>query len=512
MTFPRFRVVGFVGTRRIGGPEMERRVKARLAGVFAQLEQELVPGEQLAAVSALALGGDTLFAEVVAERKGMPHQVFLPQTEDEFFNLKDFEDDASLARARRRLDPASGNVVEVRVVSLLADRRERFSECGYEIVNECDVLVAVHPGDAAGKPGGTVETMKHAEGLGRRIFEITLQDDVPVREIAAPQAAEKRAGEEDEVFAWPLALDPAIDDRSLALLTALKNRASDVSGGEKRSFRWVAATAVWTHVAATTVAAVALAFDLHHEALKGAKLLLLLSGFSVPFYFHHFRARPERRWVTGRLVAELCRSVLAVRGLPGQLGYLRNFYLPEYRQLIRALNLVRLQSARTSTVGLKEFADRYVTERIGEPRDGQPPSRRTQIGYFTASAGSAAHWRHRFETGFYLFSFAALVCALVYLFLHVEHHSPWWEQALFWFVPVVFPTAAAAFAGWISIMDYDRRAERFRELVRYLEEQRERIRQAAAGGMLVRAVHRTEHALLQEVVEWHAKHSHARGH
>lgn len=495
---------------------MERRVKARIAEVLARLERELVPGEQLAAVSALAMGGDTLFAEVVAERKEMPHQVFLPQTEDQFFNLKDFEHEAEIARAKRRLDPAAGNVVEVRIVSLLPDRRERFSECGYEIVNECDVLIAVHPGNSPGKPGGTVETMKHAAVLGRRIFEITLQDDQPARETPAPEKPKKEAPAEEEAFAWRLEPNPAIADRSLALLTALKDRASVVSGGEKNSFRWVAATAVWTHVAATIVAAVALAFGPHTDAhtvwLKGAKLVLLGFGFCVPFYFHHFRPRPERRWVTGRLVAELSRSVLAVRGLPGQLGYLRNFYLPEYRQLIRSLNLVRLQSARSSTVGLTEFAQRYIKERIGEPEDGHPPSIRTQIGYFTRYAGSAGHWRHWFELGFYVFSFTALMCAAGYLFFHVETNSPLWERALFWFIPVVFPTAAAAFAGWISIMDYDRRAERFRELVRYLEEQRERIRHAAAGGILVRAVHRTEHALLQEVVEWHAKHSHARGH
>nr|GEZ24047.1 hypothetical protein [Tanacetum cinerariifolium] len=191
--------IGFVGKRRL--PAGEAPLRAALATVFNALESEFA-GSELVGLSALAMGADLVFAEVVAGRgtlhSGVEYaqRVFLPASAAEFFLPADFRLSAAeaevavsgrLARAHAQLHAAT--VREVRQVGSGPDREERFAQAAFAIVDNCDLLlVACTQADKAAAladppvaglaRGGSAETLRYAHQLGRRI--ILIEVDAPV--------------------------------------------------------------------------------------------------------------------------------------------------------------------------------------------------------------------------------------------------------------------------------------------------------------------------------------------
>jgi hypothetical protein len=498
-----------VGARRLspGGADeavWQQRLRARIDEILDGLERELRPGESLTAVSALAAGADTIFAEAVAARN-LSHQVFLPNTPDAFFTEKDFfGSQDQLRRSMRLLE--NRNVIEVRIVSESADRRTRFSDCGYRIVHECDVLIAALPEEdlnEGGKPGGTRETLLHAEAAGRRFFRVTLKEGLPVESSPGREAL---PGSADEVYAWTVA--PASSSDAHPEIRALKETASAMAGRHKAFFHYSSSFVLATHLTATAISVWSLADLPNGGVTRWAKPILLLAGLGIYFFLNH--RKPHRDWVTARLVAELCRSVLAVRGLSGHLAYLREFHLPGCHELVRALNILHLRSARGGIAAPREFAERYLRERIGGGPDAGPGA---QIEHYGSRRATAFQRRGWLETAFYAFTVVALIFATLHALSPADgQFASAGQRIAHGIVPVLFPVLAAAAASWVSVLDLDRRAELYGTMVAFLRQQRHSVDQAKESeAILVRAVHRTEHGLLQEVVEWYATHAHLRG-
>jgi hypothetical protein len=503
-TFPQFLAIGFVGARRLGSDEAagdeivrEAALRRRIDQILDHLGQKLRAGESLVAVSALAAGADTIFAEAVAAH-GIWHQVFLPQTPDVFFNKEDFFDsEAGMARSERLAQ--GSNVIEVRVTSDALERRSRFAECGYRIVNECDLLIVVARADEDGKPGGTLETLAYARSIGRPVIEIVLQGDLTVtglEGVAFPKRAE-------DFFTWPLPIDPEAPQGSLAAVVALKDYASAEARRHKMRFRNATGFVLFTNVAATVVADWSLAGFPHGIGQRWAKALLLLVGTGV--YFGLRRLKPQRRWVKGRLAAELCRSVYALRRLPGHLGYLRNLRLPHCEHLVRSLEILHLRATRDPRHPPADFIQNYLHERLGGEAKPNPDA---QIDYYLEKAAGARHLRAWLQGGFYVFSTLAFICAAYYVQSGIDKTLVTnWDKLIFSFAPATFPIIAAAAASWVSILDLDRRVDRYVGMVEFLRQQRQRLPAAAGDTFLRNGAHATEQALLREVLEWHTKHT-----
>jgi hypothetical protein len=75
---------------------------------------------------------------------------------------------------------------------------------------------------------------------------------------------------------------------------------------------------------------------------------------------------------------------------------------------------------------------------------------------------------------------------------------------VFHFLPIALPVIAAALISMISINDLQRRVSRYREMKFMLEDSRKQVMFCQTWNSLERIVLRTEHALLQEVLEWHS--------
>ncbi len=501
--FPRFVVVGFVGTRHIGDPAgrealagCETRLRDRLGEILDQLRADSDPKGSLIAVSSLAVGSDTAFAEAVSDRE-ICHRVFLPQTPDAFFNLADFGSEEALKRSENRL--RGGNVIDIRVSSDSPDRRERFSECGYEIADACEVLVAVHAEGAPKQPGGTLETLEFARNLGKRIIEIHLEGDMTAAETSADHTGEARLNPAQFKRLFTIELpDRPEADAYLPAVAALKRQTSSMSQRAKNFFQYSAAIVVTTHVAATLIAAAVLVYGIHQLWAIKVKLIFLAIGFGLPICL--LLRKPQREWVTARLVAELCRSVLAMRGFRARLAYLTSFQLPDLDWLIQSLEILHLQAVPANRVGFRDFAKSYEESRVN-----------VLIDFYETRAARAEMWHRVLESMFYGFSGAALVSAFAYFSIQEGWIGPLsGTEELAKIIPIGFPVMAAACAALISTLDLERRIERFRAMARFLEAQRECVRAATSETILARVVDRTEHALLQEIVEWFGKNTYVR--
>lgn len=157
--------LGFSGHRQLASP---RRVAELLAQVF-ETEKKVAAerGLELAAVSSIASGADTLFAEQ-ALAFGVPWIALLPFEEPEFYHDFGPED---WARARRCLRQAESvqvcSTCEPRADFDTDKRNEAYHRAGIVTVDLADVLVTVWNGQPARGYGGTGDMVEYARQQGK---------------------------------------------------------------------------------------------------------------------------------------------------------------------------------------------------------------------------------------------------------------------------------------------------------------------------------------------------------
>jgi hypothetical protein len=207
--------IGFVGKRVLPGGEAALR--ATLAQVLDQLAAEYAgPGRTLFGVSSLALGADTVFVELMAQRvqrapaanwPAYAQLIFLPTPPAGFFLPEDFclgDDIAANPAVQARMNRSERllqgpGVREVRITGTSSDRDERFAETAFAIVAACDVLlVACTRADyaAALSPdpttrlarGGSAETLRHARAGHKRAIVLVVDapganEQLPIKQV-----------------------------------------------------------------------------------------------------------------------------------------------------------------------------------------------------------------------------------------------------------------------------------------------------------------------------------------
>jgi hypothetical protein len=245
---------------------------------------------------------------------------------------------------------------------------------------------------------------------------------------------------------------------------------------------------------ATIIAATTLAYGLHHESLPWAKLACLAGALGVAVVLRH-HGHSRHSWVRCRLAAEFCRSALATWGLPQDAPLFENLDLPGVRGLGRSLHILHSRSFSAQPVSLEAFKDVYLAQRIVD-----------QIDYYHRQEMRALPLFSRLKAGFWIATVLALTCTLAYAVastLHIEV-AEGIKTTVFYFLPISLPVVAAAFISLISINDLQRRVARFREMQMMLEDSRKKVFHCQTWNSLERIVLKTEHALMQEVLEWHS--------
>ena len=440
-------------------------------------------------ISSAAAGSDLLFARCVLDF-GMPWHALLPLPQAEF--QKDFSPDEW-----RPVETLLTGAESVAVVGGSAVREEAYLDCGIEIVNACDVLVALWDGEPARGRGGTAEVVAFARERGKPLVII----DPDTGESRRENFQNFASADLELAFLNGLPEAPSTgveQSGARGIVERFMQKADDAANRSAPQFRLLTAATVLLHVAATTVATAGLAFDWHPILMPWAKLLFVLGAFSAALAIRHYRA--QHNWVRCRLAAEIGRAALATWGMPRRAALFEDLDLPQVRQLVRSLHVMHRRGAPDKRANLDTFRQNYQASRIED-----------QLHYYRRRLEKAAPFLSRLRLGFAVSTILAIVCMTAYALhnsLHLPPAPPLVEALIFQFLPIVLPAIAAAFIALMSINDLHRRVARYREMCELLESARIQVRVMHTWHSVEHLVRHTERALLQEVLEWHTLMSH----
>jgi hypothetical protein len=478
---PLFHVVGFSGHRQLDNAGV---IAPAVTKALESLRQE-TKGEWVA-LSSVATGGDQLFIGQ-ARALGLSWYAILPLPRAEF--ARDFS-------------PSEWQVVEatleqaenVRVITENGSREDAYLDCGMETVNGSDVLLAVWDGDPARGKGGTADVIDYAKSIGKPILIV----DAATGKMRRENWSRLERGDEGlaNLNHLPDAAASGTGNPFMAPDTIFnfQKKCDHAASRGAPQFRRLIASTVLLHVAATIIAAAALAYGLHFMAVPWAKLACLAGALGVAIVLRR-HAHSHDSWVRCRLAAEFCRSALATWGLPRAAPLFEELDLPGVRSLTRSLHILHSRSSATRQVPMDEFKRVYLEKRIDD-----------QLSYYRRQEGRALPQFRRLKVGFWIATIAALTCTAAYAVAHTLHAEvpEWTRQTFFYFIPIALPVVAASFISMISINDLQRRVARYREMCAMLEDSRRQISFCQTWNSLERLVLRTERALLQEVLEWHS--------
>jgi hypothetical protein len=511
--FPLVVQVGFAGTRKIPA-ELDEEIRKQLATEITNLRHTLglAPRHFLCGISQLAIGADTLFT-LACQSAGIPQRIFLPQHRDEFLNAigsigPDFNEQQKLFALTLL---KSSHIIQERVVSDAADRRDRFHDVNLEIVRVCDLVICLVAAESSGKSGGTHELIALGQKRQRPILELRVET-VEGR----PSLSSHWHGKEH--FRLPTlpppidagAIEPndgAIPTNVTAYYGALKQLASDSANKQRKYFKRAAAVVIGAHLAATIIAVIALT---QHGGLIPlllvGELSLLAIGFGMHQYIH--RTHAVETWALSRLIAEVARSVASIGKFHTYLEYL--FALPfpqEIRPLLRTVSVLHLSSSRSDTTGAwEDQRNQYISTRLTDK------AKNAQIPYHERVANTAGLWLRTAQWAFTVASFAAFTATLLKILVmchclpvgegEVDH----WASTLGAFA-VVLPAIAVASLSLAGAFDLEARLNTSEELMAFLKYQESMLALATSPREYNRILLETESRLLGETVNWYARRS-----
>ncbi len=158
-------MVGVTGHRNLGGAEKEVAAALRVA-----LEEDhRRHGGRLVALSAIAVGADSLFAEE-AISLGIPLKVALP--------FRGYAEDFADGQERGRFETLLAAAEQRHTLSFDGRSNEAYAAVGRWIVDHSDHLIAVWDGMPARGLGGTGDVVAYARERGHPVTVITPSDSL----------------------------------------------------------------------------------------------------------------------------------------------------------------------------------------------------------------------------------------------------------------------------------------------------------------------------------------------
>lgn len=475
---PLFHVVGFTGHRQLHDPA---GVAVAVRSQLERLAQE-APGEWIA-LSSAAAGADLIFVRT-ALGLGLGWEALLP------LPLVDFERDFS-AEEWREVKPLLERAEHFEVAPEPGSRDEAYLTGGFEIVNNCDVLLAVWNGRPARGKGGTADIVAYARAMGRPLIILNPDSKAVRRENFARLRLHDTNLQYLNAVPGALAAPPAT---ARELVAGFQHKVDDAATHSSPHFRRLIAFTLGLHVTATALATAALAFHWHWPLLPWGKLLCLIGALAVALVVRY--RRTQHHWTRCRLAAEITRSALAIWGLPRATRLFADFDWSGLEPLRRSLDILHRRAAREAPPDFDTFRQEYLRDRIDDQR-----------AYFARQEAKAIPLLARLRFGF----LACAIGAIVFTTGYALRETVGWPQlpdalaaAFFHFAPIMLPVFAAAFISLISINDLHRRVARYREMCIRLEAVRPEIVHSQTWAGLERAIAKAERVLLQEVFEWHS--------
>jgi hypothetical protein len=481
------RIIGFTGHRTLKNPQ------AVAIAIRAELESLKKEGGQLIAISSVAVGADTLFAEEVL-RAGIKWIVVLPLPEEIF--AQDFTAE-EWTKAKGLIEQAA----EERVLRA-SDRPQAYADAGMATVDDSDFLFAVWDGEPARGPGGTAEVVSYARQLGREII-IFREGNEKIEKVAASRVQSIELTPEEVLKAMGTYTKLPLPPQSLMVHFDESDK-----GAIQTNFRRDTMRMAGFHLAATLVAGLSLALHAHgFESYWGSifmaamKVVLVSCALAILIFIRE--THKHEILLQERKEAEYWRSVLATWHCRDPIEPVSFHEVPELRRLAKSVLFLRLEKNRHSLVDLNTFRVAYAHERVMD-----------QYQYFKQEGDKAEAKAGPLRKRYWIYTVAAFAFSLLLLGLrwfdptfdadtHVD--SPWYIwilSVLLDLSPLAFPAMASFTLTRRSIQEVDRRLGRFRDLQKKMHLTLIELSFCDSWDSLCRLVRRTEKVLFNEVLEW----------
>jgi hypothetical protein len=500
---PRWLVIGFSGHRHLG--ENTGAVREAIRQVLDKLSDKY---PALAGVSSAASGADTLFAEEML-RRNAPLSIILPFPSDRFRNDFAAEPPGAWPRSqeiiRRALDLQVVHQLRRDLASVLesnlppeeqirlssARDSNAYLEATVRTVDEADLLLAIWDGKPGKGPGGTADAVAYARQIGLPLILIH-----PETAATAAPVEERQKALFDPSADATLALTPP--RQAVEKQFEILEKVASEHGPEARKFM---RKYIYLHLVASACGAAGIVL---HEWLRvqvsfaAIEIVVLLYALVVL----KNRSDHFKKWVPGRLQAEICKSFLHtwnIRRYPMP-EHLSRPPLPNQRQLFRQLRFLR--HLDTSPLpSLAAARQTYLNDRVVN-----------QIQYFDSKlevATKSYRWHGRW--GQFAAKAAAIVAIIVLILLIFNSGirtilpSEWLGPLLtgfFELLGILLPLIAAAAGVLLITQEASRRSTRYEQMKAALEQLRTTVAAAPTWEALARAATQVEEELLQELVEW----------
>lgn len=478
-------IVGFTGHRHLSDPATAKQI---INTVVESLRAE-IPG-RLVGFSSVAIGADTLFAEKWLS-SGLPWIAFLPRAESDFkndFTGSDWATTCSLLKKASRVKTLSGMKE--------AERDLAYLECGFLVVDEADVLVALWDGKPSRGVGGTADVVANARNLGKPLILIDPTSSAVKRErfsrelFADPEITYLNRIANHE--ALPVKEMVAPEDRVRRFFHKVDSKAASIA---PRFRLWIGASVVMNAAAAILVAAT-IGFQVNSFILNS--LIFVLTTAAAIAIALIKRKRAHLKWVRCRVASEICRSALATWTLADVAEPTWFNHLTEFARLAKTIRVMKLTSPTPQVMNINEWRQNYLKSRVDE-----------QLHYFRRRRKEFSVSLSILTAGFWLFSILGIARACFTgsafgmgpLIPMTPSHSLVVHFAQS-FLPIALPLAAGCTLSLISIFDLNRQLARSRAMESILAKSRQQVEKSESLLSLRRAVENVENALASEVFEW----------
>ena len=521
-------MVGFSGHR----PKDEAgRRSSELEDCRSRISEAFVRYQELAAkakgelhfFASVAEGADTIAIEV-AQQIGVVVHVILPMSVERF--SKDFEGSpAAWDRALAIIATAGGLAgLESKAIQHLCDKgngafddvndlpesnskwtfrlskgsRERpycYYECGEEMLDACDGLIAVHC-QATQKVGGTTDALQQAISKGLVVASIDpLASEIEWNSAQPEWHPDSVLAELHHISEKHAAKFPKSSDECLDSEYERYNQVSLING---KWFRYTMILGVGLHFAAAAIGIANLSFHLGALATLMELLLVVAAiGLGILSWFRGF----HEHWRQTRFAAEVLRGLKQSCVFLDPIAPLISHHHPAWRRFAMSYSLYQPECHATDPL-----------TRIKEYQQGRVIN---QLDYFTSKLSPASAWGTLLKVSAQVASWMALVVIVLALGSELSHlgcdvgsvkpaDDNSFQVFFFKFLPAFLPLLASVAISLTIVTDYGRRKERYSIMAKRLEELSLWFPTIRSPYAARRAVERCEEILLDELVEWYA--------
>ena len=477
-------------------------------------------GGHIEVLTSLAAGADLELADVASDLQ-IPLHVILPTPAQDFH--KDFEgDDASWSRVTKYIDMTTAGQLgsTIRVSQGSSERPDCYHETNIQILQSCDLLLAVWDGQPENGIGGTAEAIAYARRASMPLIMVN-----PVN---------RDVTNEGNIENWPKSdslvedLNKSLDTQETTADAIFKELDRTATEGGKR-FRGRLVLAMALHFAAALLAATTASFTpvmLHsseetvagvvepvtedapadkehaHEGnpllpkvMTAIELLLVSIAWYIMWKAHH--GNLHTLWRKNRFATEVGRGLLATSGLLDPLDPLLVRHAPEWRRFSVSFALLA-DRENPSSLSMEDLKSSYIEKRLVAQAQS----------HFAKKLPIAKRLSHRLSAIATFASYSAPIFIFIALgakVLDVKHlaSSSYLLAAIIFWLPVVLPLLAGSAISFVVATDSARRAERYQLMIDRLNIATQNLVSLKTPGAVSRSVAIAEDIMIDELIEWY---------